>query len=81
MNYVTPIPGNWYRLHDREDGIGYIGNNRWIVFYNGGWENIPYINEKRFYPSGGFRLTEVSPEEVNPYVPEKYKILYNYEIY
>jgi hypothetical protein len=89
MNYVKPIPGKWYRLHDREDGSGSIGNNVWIIYYNGSFSNCPHLLGKTFYNDGRFelagspyRLTEVLPEEVNPYVPEEYQIKNDYyEIY
>lgn len=89
MNYVKPINGKWYQLHNREDGVGSIYKEEpYFIYYNGSFKNVPYIYSNDFMTNGGFlltggdyRCTEASIEDINPYVPEKYKIKQNYEIY
>lgn len=84
MNYVTPIPGRWYKLYyPKEDTL--VSGESWIVRHTEDKYNCPYLNNNNFFKSGNFngkyRYVEALPEEVNPYVPEEYKIKLTYEIY
>lgn len=86
MNYVNPIVGKWYQLHNKEDESGGIQpGDIWIVMHTEDVYRCPYIFNNTFYPHGGFnrgyRYTEVTPDQVNPYVPQEYKIKQEYEIY
>lgn len=84
MNYVTPIPGRWYKLYNINENT-LINGESWIVRHTKDKFNCPYLHGNIFDVCGDFngqyRYVEVFGEEVNPYVPEEYKIKLTYEIY
>lgn len=91
MNYVTPIVGRWYQLHNDKDKKGGIqSGDVWIIRHTKDGYDCPYILNNRFYQVGNFameyRYTEVTPEQVDWFLAGNNNIVnipknLSYEIY